>query len=73
MRALWYLGGNSDVLTTYQSLRDYPYDIYELIDEHRPKLICEHAIDDMSHPSIANHYRQVEDGTASPIFWIRTD
>lgn len=48
------LGG---ALMTYQSMTDYHYDIYELIERYKPKVIWEYQVD-VNDPRIAAYYAQ---------------
>ena len=44
-------------LATYQTITDYHYDIAELIDRHKPKVISAYYIEDMTDERIAARYR----------------
>ncbi len=52
---LWF-SGSRYLLETYQSLRPYPYNVYRLIDERRPKVICSLGIANTDDPRIRDHY-----------------
>jgi len=48
-------------LSTYQKWKGYRYDILELIDEKKPKVISDYVIKKMlADPRISNHYGQSE-------------
>ncbi len=53
---LWF--SEAMQLEAYQGLRPYPYDIYELIDKKRPKVITSFRIDNMDDPRIRDHYQK---------------
>jgi len=66
----WFCVGPDDCLDAYREIADYKYDIYELISEHKPKLINTFAIDNLNDDRIKKHY------TKSPRYdniLIRTD
>ena len=48
-------------LATYQSIRSYPYDIYQIIEAKRPKIIATNYIPDLNHPVIRAAYRPSSD------------
>lgn len=54
----WYSLDPGDGLSTYQSLREYDYNIYELISQYKPKVISNYLIENMQDDRIANHYQQ---------------
>jgi 4-amino-4-deoxy-L-arabinose transferase-like glycosyltransferase len=56
----WYNVGENHFLATYQTLRKYHYDVYELIDEKKPKLISSFAISNLDDPRIKDHYSKSE-------------
>ncbi len=43
-------------LETYKTMADYKYDIYELIDKKKPKIISKILINNMNDTRISNHY-----------------
>lgn len=45
-------------LETYQTITQYDYDIYELIDKYKPKVISNHYIKNMRDGRIGRHYVQ---------------
>jgi 4-amino-4-deoxy-L-arabinose transferase-like glycosyltransferase len=45
-------------LETYQALRPYPYDVYRLIDEKRPKVVSSFGIANMEDVRIRGHYKK---------------
>ena len=58
-------------LESYQkTIADYPYDIYQLIDEHKPKVIWPYMIDNMFDSRIADNYTKSK---THDIFYIRND
>lgn len=66
----WFCVGPDDCLDAYREIAGYEYNIYELISEHKPKVISTFAIDDLNDDRIKNHY------TKSPRYddiLIRTD
>ena len=52
----WYNVGENHFLATYQTLRKYHYDVYELIDRKKPKVISSFAIANLDDPRIRDHY-----------------
>ncbi len=56
----WYNVGENHFLATYQTLRKYHYDVYELIDKKKPKLISSFAISNLEDPRIKRHYSKSE-------------
>jgi 4-amino-4-deoxy-L-arabinose transferase-like glycosyltransferase len=52
----WYSIHPNAGLETYQSLYPYDYDIYELIDRFKPKIISNYYIDNMNHEIIKKQY-----------------
>lgn len=66
----WFNVGKGRSLDKYRMLTGYQYDIYELIEKYKPKIISSYAIDNMGHPEIRNHYRR------DPVFhrlYLRVD
>jgi hypothetical protein len=51
---------HSGGLVTYQTMTRYDYDIYELIDTFKPKVISNYYIGNMHDSRIAKHYVQSE-------------
>ena len=56
----WYNVGPHHALETFQTMSDYHYDIYEIIDSLKPKVISNYYINNMEDPRIKNHYKQSE-------------
>ena len=56
----WMTGDPYKAIQTLEELRDYDYDVYELIAEYQPQVISDFGIPDMSRPVIADHYVQDE-------------
>ena len=56
----WMTGEPYKAIQTLEELRDYDYDVYELIAEYQPKIISDFGIPDMSRPVIADYYVQDE-------------
>ncbi len=54
----WYSVYDGGLLETYQNMTDYHYDIYELIETEKPKIIFKHTIENMEHEIIKSHYVQ---------------
>jgi hypothetical protein len=52
----WYSVGPNTGLETYESLYAYDYNIYELIDRFKPKIISNYYIDNMNHEIIKKQY-----------------
>ena len=52
----WFGIGKGERLDKYRMLTGYKYDIYQLIDTFRPKVISDYAITDLEHPAIRDHY-----------------
>lgn len=50
--------GPEDCLDAYREIAGYEYDIYELISEHKPKVISTFAVDDLNDDRIKKHYTQ---------------
>jgi 4-amino-4-deoxy-L-arabinose transferase-like glycosyltransferase len=48
----------TDALATYQTMTRYDYNIYELIDKFKPKVISNYYIKNMNDERIAKHYVQ---------------
>jgi 4-amino-4-deoxy-L-arabinose transferase-like glycosyltransferase len=53
----WFSVGPRQQLDKYRSLRDYPYDLYALIERRRPKVIVTSGVPDPDDPRIRAHYR----------------
>lgn len=45
-------------LATYKTITQYDYDIYELIDKHKPRIISNYYISNMEDRRISRHYEQ---------------
>lgn len=45
-------------MATYKTITQYDYDIYELIDKHKPKIISNYYISNMKDRRISRHYVQ---------------
>lgn len=54
----WYSLDEGDGLSTYQSMRRYDYNIYQLISQYKPKVISNYFIENMQDDRIANYYQQ---------------
>lgn len=54
----WYSLDQGDGLSTYQSMFEYNYDVYKLIDQHKPRLISNHLIKNMNDERIVKNYKQ---------------
>jgi len=54
----WYSLDRQDGLETYQRLRPYHYDIYELIDRYHPQVISTYYIQNLADPRIQNFYQR---------------
>ena len=54
----WFSVKPDRALATYQTMAEYDYDIYKLIDKFKPKVISDLCIDNMQIPVIADHYIQ---------------
>jgi 4-amino-4-deoxy-L-arabinose transferase-like glycosyltransferase len=52
----WFGVDEGKRLDKYRMLTGYQYDIYSLIEALRPKIISDHAISDLNHPVIRDHY-----------------
>jgi len=57
----WYGVGNGSSIDKYRRLTGYTYDIHELIEKYRPRIISDYAIDDMDQPAIRDYYQKVPD------------
>ena len=44
-------------LATYKFLYPYTYNVYNLINQYKPKIISNYYIDDMNHNAISKHYQ----------------
>ncbi|EKE14722.1 MAG: hypothetical protein ACD_12C00326G0003 [uncultured bacterium] len=53
----WFSLDSKGALTTYQTITTYHYNIYELIEKIKPKVISNNFID-LNEEGIANHYQQ---------------
>jgi len=56
MDYFWFGLRPKDGLETYQAIRPYDYDVYELIGRRKPKVLSKRYIPDMAHPAISAHY-----------------
>ena len=56
----WFGVGEGRSLDKYRMLTNYEYNIYNLIETYRPKLISSYAITDLDHPAIRDHYEKSE-------------
>lgn len=56
----WFSVYEFGLLETYQNMTNYHYDIYELINKHKPKIIFRHTIKNISHKNIQPFYYQSE-------------
>jgi 4-amino-4-deoxy-L-arabinose transferase-like glycosyltransferase len=55
----WYsIDPHLGTLETFQTMADYHYDIYEIIDSVKPQVISNYHIGNMEDPRIKNHYVQ---------------
>jgi hypothetical protein len=54
----WFSIKSDRALATYQTMAEYNYDIYKLIEKFKPKIISGFRIDNMQVPVIADHYIQ---------------
>jgi len=54
----WFSVDQGDALTTYSRMTGYQYNIYELVEQFKPKVISNYFIPNMSDPRIAEHYKQ---------------
>lgn len=54
----WFCVAPDDCLDVYRNIAGYEYDIYELISEHKPKVVNTFAIDNLDDPRIKKHYRK---------------
>lgn len=66
----WYSLDPGDGLSTYKSIFRYDYNIYQAIDRYKPRIITNHAIENMKDNRIFRYYRQ--SGEYNDLF-IRTD
>ncbi|HEY9847393.1 MAG TPA: hypothetical protein V6D03_14510, partial [Candidatus Caenarcaniphilales bacterium] len=66
----WYSLDQGDGLATYQSMTKYDYNIYELIEKFKPKVISNYFINNMNDKRIMNHYKQSMD---YPDLYLRLD
>ena len=57
----WYsIDPHLGTLETFQTMTDYHYNVYEIIDRVKPKVISNYNIDNMEDYRIKNHYVQSE-------------
>lgn len=54
----WYNVGPRHALETFQAMTDYHYDIYEIIDRVKPKIISNYYIANIDDYRIKNHYER---------------
>lgn len=54
----WFGLGPNDLMDTYRYLTNYHYDIYELIEKYKPKIISNAFIEHMDDKRISSHYVQ---------------
>ncbi|NHZ85965.1 MAG: hypothetical protein GWP19_08800 [Planctomycetia bacterium] len=54
----WFSVYEHGLLEIYQNMTNYHYDIYELIDRYKPKVIFAHTINNMNHKNIKPYYYQ---------------
>jgi hypothetical protein len=54
----WFSVRPDKALATYQTMTQYNYDIYELIEKFRPKIISDCQIQNIRHEAVASHYIQ---------------
>ncbi len=54
----WFGLSPGGMLESYQALRPYPFDIYQLIAEKRPKVISSYGAADVNDPRIQAHYQR---------------
>ncbi len=66
----WYNVGPLHALETFQTMTDYKYDIYEIIDRVKPKVISNYHIGYMDDYRIKNYYEQSK---RYPDLFIRKD
>jgi len=52
----WFSVKPDRALATYQTMAEYDYDIYELIEKFKPKVISTFEIENIQNEIIANHY-----------------
>ncbi|MGR8980714.1 MAG: ArnT family glycosyltransferase [Gammaproteobacteria bacterium] len=52
----WFGVGRNKSLDKFRMLTGYDYNVYELIDKFKPKIISRYAIDNFQHPVIRDHY-----------------
>jgi 4-amino-4-deoxy-L-arabinose transferase-like glycosyltransferase len=55
----WFGVRQGELLDKYRMLTGYEYDIYELIEKHKPTIISNYEIENMEHPAIQNRYQKV--------------
>ena len=54
----WYsVRPKNGALATYKFLYPYTYNVYNLINQYKPKIISNYYIDDMNHNAISKHYQ----------------
>ena len=54
----WFNVGPQHALETFQTMTDYHYDIYAIIDRLKPKVISNYHIENMEDPRIKKYYVQ---------------
>lgn len=54
----WFSVRPDKALATYQTMTEYNYDIYELIEKFRPKIISDCQIQNIRHEAVASDYIQ---------------
>jgi len=54
----WFSLDQNDALATYKSMTSYDYNVYELIERFKPKVISNNFIENLSDRRIANFYQQ---------------
>ncbi len=64
----WFSTQDSGLLKIYQKMTNYKYDIYELIEKHKPKIIGRRNVANMGHNSIKPFYFESE---KYPTLYIR--
>ena len=57
----WYSLNPGYGLSTYQSIHNYNYNIYEKISQYQPKVISTYLLKDLQTDVITSHYRQSQD------------
>ncbi|CAA9585631.1 hypothetical protein AVDCRST_MAG81-3739 [uncultured Synechococcales cyanobacterium] len=54
----WFSLDQNDGLATYKSMTSYDYNVYELIERFKPKVISNNFIENLSDRRIAKFYQQ---------------